>query len=146
MCTSSCGTTSQTRQFPIIEGRHSSREVGFSLTRTCSLTPSLSQPAATHLPEPTLISNLVFLVSRIVWNCELGTVCYSRNMLLFNFSLTTSTNCWNTNINFTWREPTVFGSDLWPFNYCSGVLGFFNSYCINWQKKKTWSPVDGPTL
>lgn len=70
--TSLCGATPLTRQFPIIEARHSSREVSFTVPWTSPVAPSLCQHAATHLLVSTLISDHFFFISRMF--SELGSI------------------------------------------------------------------------
>lgn len=61
-----CGTTPQTRLFPIIDPRPLSRGERFTVAWTPPLAASLYQHEATHFLVSTLISDHIFIISRMV--------------------------------------------------------------------------------
>lgn len=66
VCASLCRrTTPLTRQFPIIEARHSSRGVSFTVPWTPPAAPSLCQHVATHSLVSALISDNFLFIYRI---------------------------------------------------------------------------------
>lgn len=76
-----CGTTLQTRLFPIIDPRPLSRGERFTVAWTPPLAASLYQHDATHFLVSTLISDHIFIISRIVQLSELGRMCCCFKML-----------------------------------------------------------------